>query len=607
MAVVNLTINGIRVEAQPGQTVLQAARSAGIDIPTLCNHPALKPESICRICVVEVERQRVLQPACTFPVAEGMVVQTETDKVVAARQTVLQLLFSQRLHYCMYCTESGTSEDVECELQRLAYRYRLSSWKFAPNSMRRWPVDASRTYFVMDHNRCIMCRRCVRACDEIAANHTLSIRGRGARTMIIADYDVPFGESSCVSCGTCLQVCPTGALIDRRSAFMGHGLSMERTATTCLECAVGCGIKAVTRSNVLHRIEGDWDAANGGLLCVNGRFEVVESRPQRLTSPLIRRDGQLVEASWDEALTLVAERMHHAKTVAGLASPRTTSEALQSFQRFFSDVVKSKQVGLIGAAAPPLDLGAQGTLQDLNDADCVIVIGGDPFEEQRVLAYLARRAVDHGAILVVVNDQPTKLQETARLSLGLGEIAQIEGVVQSAQKPVVMYAADMSSDVYASLKALPNKVRFLPLIKGTNVAGAAKLGIAARQVHGDVLYVLAGDDLPQGVTLPMAPFTVVQAAYVSEWTTGADVVLPAQHWTEKSGHVTNIEGRDLPVMPCVKGLKGIPADDVALGMLTIQMGRPQKAGARACQGNLSCAGTEPCPDTNDSTREQSSA
>jgi formate dehydrogenase major subunit len=338
MAVINLTINGQKVQAESGQTVLQAARAAGIDIPTLCNHPALKPESICRICVVEVERQRVLQPACTFPVAEGMVVQTETEKVTAARRMVLQLLFSQRLHYCMYCTESGTSADVECELQKLAYRHGLANWSYAPNSFKRWPVDASRAYFIMDHNRCIMCRRCVRACNEIVANHTLSIRGRGARTMIIADDDVPFGESSCVSCGTCLQVCPTGALIDRRSAYMGHGTSMERTATTCMACPVGCGIKAVTRSNVLHRVEGDWEAANGGLLCAGGRFEVVEAEPKRILSPMVRHDGLLVETSWDDALVIVAQRMHGAKSVAALASPRTTDESLLSFKRFHRSI-----------------------------------------------------------------------------------------------------------------------------------------------------------------------------------------------------------------------------------------------------------------------------
>jgi NADH dehydrogenase/NADH:ubiquinone oxidoreductase subunit G len=581
MAVVNITINGQKIQAQAGQTVLQAAKAAGIDIPTLCNHPALKPESICRICVVEVERQRVLQPACTFPVVEGMVIQTESEKVAAARKTVLQLLFSQRLHYCMYCSESGNSEDVECELQKLAYRYRVDSWKLAPNTLKRWSVDASRTHFVMDHNRCIMCRRCVRACDEIVANHTLSIRGRGARTMIIADDDVPFGESSCVSCGTCLQVCPTGALIDRRSAFMGHGACMERTKTTCMACSVGCGIKAVTRSNILHRIEGDWDESNGGLLCVDGRFNVVETQPKRVSSPLVRKNGHLVESTWDEALAVVAERLHGAKSVAGLVSARTTNESLASFKRFFSDVIKSKQVALLDGAAPPLDLGATATLRDLATSDCVVIVGGDPLKEHKVLAYLTRRAVDHEASLVVVSDSPTGLDKDARLAVRLSDLSMAAGVVQAAERPVVLYAPGLSDTVYAALKAWPQKARFLPLIKGTNAAGAAKLGIAEKDVHGDLLYVLAGDEVAHGRQLPEAGFTVVQGAYHTEWTERADVVLPAQTWAEKTGHIVNVEGRELPAVPFIEAPKGSPADDVALGMLTIQMGKPKAAKARA--------------------------
>ena len=223
MAVVNITINGQKVQAQAGQTVLQAAKAAGIDIPTLCHHPALKPESICRICVVEVERQRVLQPPAPSPWPRAWSSIPTARRWLRRARPCLQLLFSQRLHYCMYCTESGNSEDVECELQRWPTATGLIAGSSRPTRRNAGRSTPRARYFVMDHNRCIMCRRCVRACDEIVANHTLSIRGRGARTMIIADDDVPFGESSCVSCGTCLQVCPTGALIDRRSAFMGHG------------------------------------------------------------------------------------------------------------------------------------------------------------------------------------------------------------------------------------------------------------------------------------------------------------------------------------------------------------------------------------------------
>jgi formate dehydrogenase major subunit len=469
---------------------------------------------------------------------------------------------------------------VECELQKLAYRYMLDSWKFAPNSQKRWPVDASRAYFVMDHNRCIMCRRCVRACDEIVANHTLSIRGRGARTMIIADDDVPFGESSCITCGTCLQVCPTGALIDRRSAFMGHGPSMERTKTTCMACAVGCGIYGVTRSNNLHRIEGDWDAANGGLLCADGRFEVVEPKPKRITKPMVRQNGVFVSVTWEEALAVVAEHMRGAKSVAGMLSPRTTNESLAAFKRFFGDVTKNKQLALYNAALPPLDLGTQGTLPELAASDCVVVVGGNPLQEQKVLAYLAKRAQDNGAVLVTVSDSPTGLDAHARMSLPLGQISSAEGVVQASQRPVVLYAPGLDPSVYATLKAWQGKAHFIPLSKGTNAAGAARLGIVSKAVYGDVLYVLAGDDLPGDTALPQAQFTVVQAAFESDWTAKADVVLPAQVWTEKSGHIVNVEGRDMPVVPFVVAPTGVPADDVALGMLAIAMGKPQKTDAR---------------------------
>ena len=216
MATVQITINGQEIAAQAGQTILQAAREAGIDIPTLCEHPQLEPIGACRICLVEVEKQRTLQPACTFKISEGMVVHTESEKVVESRKFVLELLFSERNHYCMYCQMSG-----DCELQNLGYRYGLDSWQY-PRPYTPLSVDATRQYFVMDHNRCILCRRCIRACQELVGNYTLGLGGRGANSMIVADMDVPFGNSSCISCGTCLQVCPTGALMDRHSAYRGR-------------------------------------------------------------------------------------------------------------------------------------------------------------------------------------------------------------------------------------------------------------------------------------------------------------------------------------------------------------------------------------------------
>ena len=226
-------------------------------------------------------------------------------------------------------------------------------------------------------------------------------------------------------------------------------------------------------------------------------------------------------------------------------------------------------------------MGAQATLHDLATADCVVVVGGNPLQEQKVLGYLAKRALDDGAVLIVVADQPTGLDAVARMTVRLGDIASVEGVVQAAQRPVVLYAANLAPAVYAALKAWPSRARFMPLIAGTNAAGAAKLGMQAKAVHGDVLYVSAGDEIPGGRELPQAEFTIVQAAYQTEWTEHADVVLPAQVWSEKSGHVVNVEGIELVVAPFIKAPAGIPADDVALGMLTLQMGQPQAAEARA--------------------------
>lgn len=579
MARVNITIDGQPAQAQSGQTVLEAARSNGVDIPVLCHHPALPPEGACRVCLVEVEKQRGLQPACTFPVTEGMVVHTESERVVAARKFVLELLFSERIHYCMYCAVSGSDTTSQCELQRLAYRYGLTSWRYPPNTSKRWPVDASRKHFIMDHSRCILCRRCIRACDQVVANHTLGLRDRGSRTMVIADDGVPFGASTCVSCGTCLQVCPTGALIDRRSAYMGGQGDFTHTLTTCLACPVGCGIDASTRSNTLVKVNGDWDASNGGLLCVHGRFEVVEPQPGRITTPLMRRDDAWAQVSWDEAISVVANRLQASKAVAGLASPRSTNEELAAFRSLFDKVPAHDQVGLIYGQMPPT-VGQAATLDELSGADCIVVVSGRPLDDQKVVAYVARRTAEQGARLIVVSDEPTALEAYARKCYPLSDIGQAVAEAAAAERPVVLYAAGLAPAIYEALRALPAQARVLPLYKGTNTAGAAKMGLAERPVtgkytvyKGDALFVLAGDEIPDGHNLPEASFTVIQAAYRTRWTEAADVILPALIWSEKQGHIVNIEGRELPVVAFLQPPAGVPADAATLAGLAERLAR----------------------------------
>lgn len=567
MTVVNVTINGRKLEAQSGQTVLDVARANDIYIPTLCDHPAVQPQGSCRMCLVEIERQRGLHPACTFPVSEGMVVTTHNPKLENARRFVLEMLFSERSHYCMFCPMSGTDESTDCELQRLAYEHGLANWQYEPNTARRWPVDASRKYFVMDHSRCILCRRCIRACDEIAANHTLGVRDRGTRTMVIADCDVPFGESTCVSCGTCLAVCPTGALMDRRSAYMGHHNEVERTKTTCMGCSVGCGIDACVRDNTLLRVESDWHAANEGLLCVDGRFGVVEPATERITTPFLRVGGQLVPATWDEALGAIASRFKDAPSVAGLVSPRATNEEMAALRDFFNNSLHSHNLGLIYGELPPCDLGVSATWTDVNGADLVLVVGGEPLVEQKVLGYTIKRAADNGARLIVAGDTATELDYFATVRVPLAQLAEALAEARAAERPVVLYAAGLEPDVYAALAELPGKARYMALYRGTNTAGASRTGLTALPLAGEVLYVLAGDEQAAATGLPPAKFVVVQAAYQTAWSEAADVVLPALTWAEKSGHVVNIEGRQLPVVPCLQPAAGLQPDGAALALL----------------------------------------
>ncbi|HVN54866.1 MAG TPA: molybdopterin-dependent oxidoreductase [Anaerolineaceae bacterium] len=438
---VNITIDDKKIEVPDGTTVLQAARMADIHIPTLCNHPHLTPYGGCRMCLVEVEGARTLQPSCTLPAGNNMVVHTDTPKTREARKFVLTLLFSERNHFCMYCQKSGG----DCELQNCAYGEGMTHWPLPPN-WQAYKVDASHPYYVMDHNRCILCRRCVRACGELAGNFTLGFEDRGANSILVADLGNPLGESTCVSCGTCVQVCPTGALIDRKSAYLGKDVQTEKTKSICLGCSLGCGIDVHTRDNQLVRIDGDWDAAvNGGILCMTGRFEPTVEERERIVTPLVRKNGALKAATWNEALFVVSEKLASLKGlngsgVAALVSTRLPAEALHLFKQVFADVLQSKVVtsieeGAYTAASTKVakELGKpfEGTLADLEMADSVMAFGIDLVEDHQVAGFFIKRNLPKGTKLVVVDSQRNAMSDLAQLTLkpaARTEIDLIEGL-----------------------------------------------------------------------------------------------------------------------------------------------------------------------------------
>ncbi len=386
---VTLTINDTTIEVPEGTTVLQAARLAGIHIPTLCDHPALEAYGGCRMCMVEVQGGRGPIASCTLPASDKMVVKTDTPAIQASRKFVLSMLFSERNHFCPFCQVSGG----DCELQQAAYDEGMTHWEYM-TGWEKFPLDASHPYFIMEHNRCIVCRRCVRACADLVGNHTLAMENRGARTMLVADQGVPWGESSCVQCGMCVQVCPTGALIDRQDAYLGHPKQTASTQTICLECSLGCGMQIQTRADHIVRIEGDWEnPVNGGVLCKAGRILPRHDERPRHTTPLVRKDGQLTPASWEDALQSAAHGLRQAPDVCAVASPRLSAESLYAFSEIFTQLGANLAQTQPGLPAEPASASGFDALQT---ASCVVILGIDPTASHEVASFWIKRRIRRG-------------------------------------------------------------------------------------------------------------------------------------------------------------------------------------------------------------------
>ena len=542
MSEIHLTINGQPVIAQRGETILDAAQAAGIAVPTLCHHPALSNQGACRLCLVEVKGMRGLQTSCTRPVGEGMEVQTDTEQVVEGRKFVLELLFSERDHYCMYCQMSG-----DCELQDLAYAHGLDHWRY-PRPYKKMDLDASHKYIIMEPSRCVLCTRCVRACAEIAANHTLGLRERGSQSMLMADLNVPLGESSCVSCGMCLQVCPTGALIDARSAYGGHEEDLTHTRSTCVQCSVGCALDIVTRGNRLLRVDGVWDAEpSGGLLCVAGRFEPLYDERPRITAPQVRRNGKLMEVDWDEALGLVASRLKNGSTL-GLAACATTNEALAAFAALLKDA------GRLEPAMPNLGSNRQAQVRDILDADLIVVLGADPLNSHRVVGYFIKRAADHGAQIAIIGEVETALDDYGTLTATYEDMGAVNEQAARSKKVVIVCGMDLKPEAIEALKPLADQALFLALDPARNGKGAEAAGLEPMTIEKrDTLYFLLGEQSEDEALVGQldGEFTIVQASYRSTLVDRADVVLPSPIWAERTGSFTNLEGKVLPLNAAV--------------------------------------------------------
>jgi predicted molibdopterin-dependent oxidoreductase YjgC len=347
MSKATLNLDGKTVEFEAGQTILEVARGHGVyTIPTLCFLKDTSATGSCRMCMVEVEGARTLLPACATVATPSMVIKTESPRVDAARKMVLELILSSGNHNCLVCEANG-----ECELQALAYRYQVPTPAFANPPDTPYYFEDNNSMIVRDFSKCIMCGRCVRACNERQVNQAISIGYRGSHNKIVAKADYPYIDSDCVFCGECVQACPVGALLDKNAMHQGRPWERHTVRTTCPYCGVGCQVDLHVKGGKIVKATGAHALPNEGRLCVKGRFGLgFVQHPDRLKTPLIRKNGELQEATWDEALNLVATRLkdikekHGPEKIGGWCSARITNEENYLMQKLMRAALGTNHV-----------------------------------------------------------------------------------------------------------------------------------------------------------------------------------------------------------------------------------------------------------------------
>lgn len=415
---VNLTIDGKQVTVEKDATIYDAAKACGVKIPILCHDKKLHPFGGCRMCLVEVEQMKGrLIPACTTPVTEGMLVQTTTDEIVKARKLVLELLLLKHPIDCPVCDAAG-----DCDLQNLTYEYKVDCNRFSDEKFNH-AIDYDNPLIERDMNRCIHCGKCARICDEIVSYGAYTFINRGIEAKMGTEFDGPL---NCEFCGSCVSVCPVGALNSRPFKFKARWWALNKTKSVCSYCGTGCQLTLGTKDGkVLTTIYDENQGFHNGQLCTRGRFgyQFVNSE-KRLTTPLVRRNGKLQEATWDEAIAEVTSRLNAAKSdpasVAALATPRLTNEELFLFEKLFRGTIGTDNIDhSAGFAHEALTKGAKASfgvaaspseIADIQKSNLLLVVKTDAYETHPVVGFEINLGVKRkGVELRIVSDKKGKL------------------------------------------------------------------------------------------------------------------------------------------------------------------------------------------------------
>lgn len=429
---IELTIDGKTIKVEEGKTVLEAAQQGGIYIPTLCSHPDLPPYGACRMCIVEIEGIRGYPPSCTTPVSNGMFVKTDTPEIKHLRLEVLELILSQHPHSCLVCGQRKECDehkeyrecirkagittgckfcpkDRQCELQEVVDKLGLKELSL-PIHYKGHLVERGDPFYDRDYNLCILCGRCVRVCQEIRGAGTLSFLYRGPQSIVGTAYNRNHIQAGCHFCGACVTVCPTGALSERVDKW--NGPPDNSVVTTCSYCGMGCQLRYQTKDGRIIKSLPEADPLiNKGQACVKGRFSVVEfvHHRERLTSPMIKKDGKLINAGWDEALNFAAENLarYRGDQFALLSSSHCTNEDNYIAQKFTRLIMGTNNIETSGRfvygnslnGIIPL-LSEAGSISDIRNAHSILSLGMASVLTYSIIVPEVKKAVDQGATLI---------------------------------------------------------------------------------------------------------------------------------------------------------------------------------------------------------------
>ncbi len=599
---VSVTIDGQPVEADKEDTILDAAERADIYIPTLCNHPSLPAFGGCRMCLVKVEGMDSYVPACSTPARDGMVIQSDIEELNRLRRNILELILSEHPSGCIVCSDRELCFDYHrapskagrttgcrfcpekdaCDLYDIAAYLGIEDIRL-PIEYREREVRRDDPFIERDYNLCILCGRCVRVCDEIRGIHAVDFVNRGHETTIGTAFQQPLLDSGCIFCGACIDVCPTGALSEKRTKWGG---TPERTVTTtCMLCPLGCRIEVdVTRD----RIVNVHPAGHAGTsqLCVKGRFTLpaLMQHHTRLTRPMVR-DDVLRAASWDNAIEAAADVLRHYEPheIGFVASPAMTTEGAFMLQK----VARTRgcdNVGVASAMAGPAAAGMQsrrtaGSIDDVASADVVLLAGVDLRVAAPVLAVSIYEVKKNGGEVLMVDGgerwrwmdihlSPASYHDffeavAAALSgeePSDGDAATIAERLQNRRVAVVYGPGVMDgngADVVASLAGIASTCDgvLLPAWDGGNVQGLIEVGCLPEKDGCDPLRDITGLKALY-LTQPLARVpehvetVILQDAYTSDMLDRADVVLPAAAFTEEAGTMLTMDGSRRELQPC---------------------------------------------------------